>query len=760
MSVQKITYEDKVQLQNEEDIPVKNKVTDDDLNEIKSVTNNNADELSTAQENIENLQEGQGTAGSDITILKSKVSTLETDNTSNKENIKNLQTDNVTNKQNIQNLQTDNATNKQDISSLKNRASALETDNTTNKQNIENLQDESHTHKNKEVLDKITQDDLDKLDELENYDDTEIKKDISDIQKKDEEQDTEIENLKSENTELKAENERLRKDIDNNIPTTNGNGENITLEDTTDSRFTKFRIGGNSKQEIRSGKNKLKVADGTITVSGITATVKDGEITLNGTATADLWITFAPELKSGTATDTSGNPLFEVPSAGKYTISAKEISGTKSVPSQRFCNITALKNSGQFSFNLGLNNYSVTTDLSPTDQTYGVWILISKDVVLNNYKFNIQIEQGETATEYEKYGAMPSTEFISEIRNCGDNVNLFDVAGTNFNESGKNNFTEKMSIGDTSVGASVYSDLANNSRCRAYYKVLANEIITISFNNEFTMTYVLEADNSGVVKKTEFNKSTSYTYAATEDTVLCLIFSKVDSTEFSNDDIGKLKNSIKIEKGSKATTYSKYGEGNANITVCNKNFTPEQWEVGYYNADGTYSASVIYRCFRKVLPAGIYTLSYNANLNLVRYVNLTDKTNLSYNNSLKRITLTKTTEISFAYRKTDSSAWDLGENLADIEYQIEAGTIETEFTEHKEQNFLFPLAEGQKLMLTDYLADDGIHYKRKQITITEDMLIQEIVTTYTNLDYIRIKKPTDFAGYNNSKANINLLMIC
>lgn len=571
-----------------------------------------------------------------------------------------------------------------------------------------------------------------KLDNLENYDDTEIKQDISDIQKKDEQQDAEIENLKSENTELKAENERLRKDIDNNIPTVSDSGENITLEDTTESRFTKFSIGGNSKQETRSGKNKLKVEDGTITVNGITATVKDGEITLNGTATVDTWISFAPILKNGTSADTSGNPLFEVNSAGKYTMSANEISGTKN--NQQYFSITAMKTSGQFSFNLALNNYSVTTDLSSTDQIYGVWILISKDTVLNNYKFNLQIEQGETATEYEKYGAMPSTEFISEIRNCGDNVNLFDVAGTNFNESGKKNFTEKMSIGDTSVGASVYSDLANNSRCRAYYKVLANEIITISFNNEFTMTYVLEADNSGVIKKTEFNKSTSYTYAATEDTVLCLIFSKVDSTEFSNDDIGKLKNSIKIEKGSKATTYSKYGEGNANITVCNKNFAPEQWEVGYYNADGTYSASVLYRCFRKVLAAGIYTLSYDADLNLVRYVNLTDKTNLSYNDSLKRITLTKTTEISFAYRKTDSSAWDLGENLADIEYQIEAGTIETEFTEHKEQNFTFPLAQNQKLMKNDYLADDGIHHKRKQIELdgTEGWFIgTELTNTYS-----------------------------
>ena len=35
----------------------------------------------------------------------------------------------------------------------------------------------------------------------------------------------------------------------------------------------------------------------------------------------------------------------------------------------------------------------------------------------------------------------------------------------------------------------------------------------------------------------------------------------------------------------------------------------------------------------------------------------------------------------------------------------------------EQQEILFPLAEGQKLMQGDYLADDGIHHKRKQIVL-------------------------------------------
>lgn len=72
MAISKITWENKEGIQNDESIARKNKVMDDDMNEIKQVVNNNADELNTAQSNIENLQSGQGTANTDITNLKAE----------------------------------------------------------------------------------------------------------------------------------------------------------------------------------------------------------------------------------------------------------------------------------------------------------------------------------------------------------------------------------------------------------------------------------------------------------------------------------------------------------------------------------------------------------------------------------------------------------------------------------------------------------------------------------------------------------------
>ena len=68
----KINYNTKAPFQTREDIPDENKVNAEDMNEIKTAVNNNADELDTAKGDIENLQSGQGTVNTDINIKMDK----------------------------------------------------------------------------------------------------------------------------------------------------------------------------------------------------------------------------------------------------------------------------------------------------------------------------------------------------------------------------------------------------------------------------------------------------------------------------------------------------------------------------------------------------------------------------------------------------------------------------------------------------------------------------------------------------------------
>ena len=60
---------------------------------------------------------------------------------------------------------------------------------------------------------------------------------------------------------------------------------------------------------------------------------------------------------------------------------------------------------------------------------------------------------------------------------------------------------------------------------------------------------------------------------------------------------------------------------------------------------------------------------------------------------------------------------------------IAESDIEVPYQPHQSQTFAFPLAEGQRLMLGDYLADDGIHHKRKQ-TILGDIAFLTTATIF------------------------------
>lgn len=109
--IQKITYENKISIMNDEEIPIKNKVTDNDLNEIKQVVNTNADELDKKVDKVE----GKELSTNDYTnVEKEKLESLQnyddteirakiTQNTINIESIQTEQTEQNTSIQNLRN---------------------------------------------------------------------------------------------------------------------------------------------------------------------------------------------------------------------------------------------------------------------------------------------------------------------------------------------------------------------------------------------------------------------------------------------------------------------------------------------------------------------------------------------------------------------------------------------------------------------------------------------------------------------------------
>ena len=135
----------------------------------------------------------------------------------------------------------------------------------------------------------FTNADKEKLDGLNNYDDTKIKEDISDIQKEQKTQNEDIETLKAEKEALEKEVNSLREDNRLNSLTEDNEGEVVHITNTTGSRFNALEICGNEKQFSQDGtSNLLVLEEGNKTVDGVDFSIQNGMVSISGTATASI----------------------------------------------------------------------------------------------------------------------------------------------------------------------------------------------------------------------------------------------------------------------------------------------------------------------------------------------------------------------------------------------------------------------------------------------------------------------------------------
>lgn len=205
---------------------------------------------------------------------------------------------------------------------------------------------------------------------------------------------------------------------------------------------------------------------------------------------------------------------------------------------------------------------------------------------LNNY--NIQIEEGSSATEYEEYGAMPSPEFPSEINNTGDLITKDNCASYGSNAcnsvgkyvvqvkaTGKNILDiSKLEAGAYSTGLTQSSNTFSFKRTgtkntSSIFTKIKLEAGTYTISGNLTQSDGLNG-GYGVydLEKQEYlvNRSSSgigtSTFTVPESKIYSLGFfcnyNSVEGTQvtYSN---------IQLEYGSSATTYEPYREATTNI---------------------------------------------------------------------------------------------------------------------------------------------------------------------------------------------------
>lgn len=301
-----------------------------------------------------------------------------------------------------------------------------------------------------------------KLDSLFNYDDTSITEEIESL----DERKVDVKDFEK----LAEENEFLRE----NQLYGEASGRNVNLQDSSKAHIN-LKPKGESLQDIRIGKNLLKLTTGTLTANGVTVMIeKDGLITLDGTITNNNDVYPIVKLTNGLE---NSNNVASIPTdwlkqntgiKGTYTLEKIYVSGSTSysvapVPltySADGVRVDYITTSGS-----GVSNATVETDLA-----FVAIYLTTNGTKFTNYKFYLQVEEGTKSevTEYEQYGTSPSPDYPSPIENITGDIEIKDVGENLVNP---NNVTE----GYVSDRSGLVLGISGNNKNTGYIEIIGGE---------------------------------------------------------------------------------------------------------------------------------------------------------------------------------------------------------------------------------------------------------------------------------------------
>lgn len=379
----------------------------------------------------------------------------------------------------------------------------------------------------------------------------------------------------------------------------------------------------------------------------------------------------------------------------------------------------------------------------------------SGEITLQQALDSLQIEKGSTATDYEPYGVMPSPDYRSKIENL-EGMNILDISkyvDTSLWERTNNYFMFTPILNED---IPKFKDVLSG---RMELKGTAQNLVFALTSEKVSPTTELRILDNGTLQ------DTSYDFKNADNIYLAIGNRNMISSDKS--EIGLIFNNynIMIKEGTVATPYVPYNslefkdEGKNKFNVQDTNNVTEGITVdneGWItvtgdNTDGT--ATKYFNYFTNNLALKTVT-NYNV-IAEVKSVNGTgivhfasngstskqfetrfyrDFTNLANNKVYKLICKTADEFVGNNGLRTfvEFSAGQSGSITFRLSV-LEDTTITAEnfeYEEYKSQVATFPLAEGQKLYKGSYLADDGIHHKRKQVVFDGS---REYIR-YTSLD--------------------------
>lgn len=502
----------------------------------------------------------------------------------------------------------------------------------------------------------------------------------------------------------------------------------LTINKTAENKMKVFPHGY-TYQETRSGKNLLKITEKSATLNGLTFTINnDGSILVNGTATADTTFVF--------------NSSFVLESDKSYYMSGCN-GGSSTTYMFRMTDTTWTQN---------VYNFSDFTLYKPINaDRVRATIQVKPNVTMSNVIFKPMISV-EKDIPFEPYGAMPSPEYPSDIRNLGDNINLAQSSHGLWINSATAKFT---------TIADAYSFIAKVKPNTTYViskKYKGNRFLvatseTIPENNTSYSRFV-HASNHDL---TEYKLTTQ----ENEKYIFLGVYYGTNTEE-----IKQAIEEVKIEQGSTPTSYSEYGCGSVGVKVENKNIAKineSNWELtknGIKNK-AQNAGVILYEC--KVKKGQKVNLNLKLLSKPTRDTTLSGYINNVVNTSLQFLGLQQSNwQLNTIYTKTYIATEDCtishklwgnaNSDIFEFQFWAEIDNV-TNYVEHQEQNIIFPLSQGQVLHKGDYLAEDGIHQGRKTIVLTgnETTWTTRLGGTSSNIRLFEIYVPS--YGFGNTSKN-------
>jgi len=307
-----------------------------------------------------------------------------------------------------------------------------------------------------------------------------------------------------------------------------------------------------TRQEKREGYNLLKLVDKTKEVFGLTHVIKDGKITSTGTSTKSY------------ADIGSDRDSFEIKLEAEktYTFMRTEAS---------FCSIAIKlysdKNDLTSFETFTIPAYQTKTTFAPTRNTEFCYLFLGSFTAgteFNLKEYGVMVYEGTENKEFEQYGTMPSLEFSSEIESVGDNVNLFNKDTISENKY--------INLGNGALGNSTTSNTSD------YIKVSVDEEYVLSYEYETLLATGKRVccyfdENKNYIKGIEYTSTNK-------------------ETVFSSSQNGYIRFSydinaynVKLEKGTKSTSYSEFGQGSVEIRKSKANvYDISKFTQGFWNS--------------------------------------------------------------------------------------------------------------------------------------------------------------------------------